>query len=80
MAPVDFIIFGIGSPLDEYQGTRNNAGHTFCDYIANCVSMQSLLLEQGLTAEMAEEATIPSDFQRPIFLRVTEMGGKELSI
>jgi len=56
--------------------SRANAGMIFADYLANCVSMQDLLLKRAQlgNASIAQEATIPSDFKRPVFTRVKALG------
>ncbi|KAJ3302841.1 hypothetical protein HDV03_004530 [Kappamyces sp. JEL0829] len=71
---VDFVVFGIGFPTEEYQGTRYNAGYTFCDYLANCVAMQSILLDQAAANAPNDptQLSIPENFQRPRFMRLAD--------
>ncbi|KAJ3350582.1 hypothetical protein HDU91_006232 [Kappamyces sp. JEL0680] len=76
---VDFVVFGIGFPTEEYQGTRYNAGYTFCDYLANCVAMQSILLDQAAANAPNDptQLSIPENFQRPRFMRLADSAGAD---
>ncbi|KAI8923552.1 hypothetical protein BC831DRAFT_470617 [Entophlyctis helioformis] len=72
--PIDFLILAVGTPGRDKEMTRRNAGYIFADYLANCISMQTTLLQK---AQEGAEATvdsdtpeIPADFQRPVFVRV----------
>ena len=73
---IDYVVIGIGHPSAEYQGTPYNAGYTFCDYLANCIAMQTVLLKTGMTDNKYGEIVIPPEFKRPVFIRNTELAGK----
>lgn len=80
--PVDFFVVGLGNPGAEYIMSRHNAGWIFVDYLANCVSMQSYLIENsndevvkalrnkevGAATEIEAEKIVPS-YQHPTFTR-----------
>jgi hypothetical protein len=73
---VDYVVVGIGHPSVDFASTRFNAGYIFADYLANCVAMQSVLLSQGDQEAIAKgEMSIPTNFKKPIFQRVTALGG-----
>ncbi|KAI8902484.1 hypothetical protein BC833DRAFT_561541 [Globomyces pollinis-pini] len=65
---VDFLIVGLGSPKKEHVVSRQNVGSIFADYLANCISMQALLLKQGEVQDPVNPV-IPPDFKRPAFIR-----------
>jgi hypothetical protein len=73
---IDYVIVGIGHPSGEYQATPFNAGYTFCDYMANCIAMQSILIKTGAIGSAGEEMSVPDSFKKPVFTRNTELAGK----
>eukprot|EP00842_Homolaphlyctis_polyrhiza_P004522 jgi/Hompol1/5070/HPOL_004152-RA len=70
---VDFLVFGTGNPIRGFEMTRRNAGYIFADYLANCISMQAILLkkaaETGTNINPEQLPEVPSDFERPVFFR-----------
>jgi hypothetical protein len=73
---IDYVIIGVGHPSQEYQGTPFNAGYTFCDYMANCIAMQAILIKTGAIGNAEGEMTVPDSFKRPVFIRNTDLAGK----
>ncbi|EGF77703.1 hypothetical protein BATDEDRAFT_91466 [Batrachochytrium dendrobatidis JAM81] len=71
--PIDLLVIGFGNPKKGHEVVRQNAGYIFADYLANCISMQSILLkkaqESGEDSISTTVPEIPAEFQRPVFVR-----------
>jgi hypothetical protein len=55
----------------------NAAGYIFADYLANCISMQSTLLQHQQSEQELLQNIIPAEFKRPVFVRRLDVTGTQ---
>ncbi|KAI9093866.1 peptidyl-tRNA hydrolase [Phlyctochytrium arcticum] len=79
--PVDYVVVGLGNSEPMYASSRHNAGHIFVDYLANCIAMQTALLEKSepdsssssSSTNKTSTTAIPANYTSPRFIRKLDL-------